>query len=135
MPQTQILLENLHRNGLLDWQIMAIIFNLGLQAHMARLGVTGAEQSAEAFKAAYFEQLEAFENQENGIFDPTWLTKEAAELQEKMLTVAASKTWNVKNRRQTPDFVAIKRILDERFNHSSDDIEHENIFRWSRDIE
>jgi len=134
-PQTHILLENLHQNGLLDWQIMAIIFNLGLQAHMARLGVTGAEHSAEAFKAAYFEQLEAFENQENGIFDPTWLTKEAAELQEKMLTVAASKTWNVKNRRQTPDFVAIKRILDERFNHSSDDIEHENIFRWSRDIE
>jgi hypothetical protein len=34
--------------------------------------------------------------------------------------------------RATPDFAAVKRLLDERFGNSSDDIDHEDIFGWGR---
>lgn len=61
---------------------------------------------------------------------PDELTEEALEIQEMMLTMACARGWGLAIHGETPDARAIKRLLDVRFMHSSDDIKHEDVFGW-----
>jgi hypothetical protein len=61
-------------------------------------------------------------------FDLNVLTEKRIRQQLKMNLPAVSKTWGLACHRQTPDFDAVKRFLDERYRHSSDDIRHDDLF-------
>jgi hypothetical protein len=128
--RTNGLLKKLHESGMLDWQIMSLILNIALQARVNRF-TESAPRSPGKLKTFYLKQLKQLGKADAADFDANSLTEETIDLQAKMLTMAASNTWRIVNHRQTPDFAAVKRLLDERFGHSTDDIAHEDVFGWS----
>jgi hypothetical protein len=68
------------------------------------------------------------EDSDDPIFDVSYLSAELLEWQLKTLTAATFNTWDLASHRQTPDFTAMKRLLDERYRHSADDIAHNDLF-------
>jgi hypothetical protein len=62
-------------------------------------------------------------------FDLSHLTVELVKIQKDILSAAAFKTWDLESHRATPDFVAMKQLLDQRYGHSSDDIVHDDPFQ------
>src|SRR5262245_54816485 len=65
-------------------------------------------------------------------YDGTKHERITAMLQQNILTIAALKTWGLAVNTPTPDFKAIKRLLDERYMHSKDDISHSPLLREKR---
>jgi hypothetical protein len=64
-------------------------------------------------------------------FDLSAVTSERIDIQRRMGIVSIAQTWGIANHRQTPDFDAIKKLLDIRFLNSTDDIPHEDFFCWN----
>jgi hypothetical protein len=57
-------------------------------------------------------------------FDLSIPTEQRMRMQLKLSIPAAFNTWGLMSHRRTPDFDAMKRLLDERYQHSADDIPH-----------
>ena len=64
------------------------------------------------------------EQDDDAPFDLGIMTEQRIRMQLKLGIPAAFKTWGLMSHRQTPDFDAMKRLLDERYRHSTDDIPH-----------
>ena len=68
------------------------------------------------------------ETDSDDVFDLMHLTADLLDIQLNVLTAATFKTWDLGCYRQTPDFKAMKRLLDERYGHSTDDVPHDDPF-------
>ena len=49
-------------------------------------------------------------------------------IQKRIILGTIARTWELVLHRQTPDFEALAKLLDVRYNNSKDDVEHEDIF-------
>jgi hypothetical protein len=120
------LLRNFKSQGLLDWQILTVLANL--------VGQWQIEQqlqhplTPQAIHEAGMQRLLREERVDDPVFDPDYLTADRLEMYLRILTAAAFQTWGLESHRSAPDFNAMKRLLDERYGHSTDDIPHENPF-------
>lgn len=124
------LISNLHSAGCLDWQILSYLLNIVAQVRAERIHGRMDERRIHRFRTFLKEQIDYLGTGADPEFEPQELTVDLLRAQENLLTVAASKTWDLVNHRQTPDFAAIKKLLDVRYGHSTDDLPHENIFGW-----
>ena len=59
---------------------------------------------------------------------PSIFTEERIALQRKILLASVAGTWNLVLQQQTPDFVALEKLLDARYHNSGDDIPHLQLF-------
>jgi hypothetical protein len=119
-------IARLGTDGLLDWQILSILFNIVGQYQTHQL--IGGDAASERFRRAMFERMKRDEREDDPPFDLRYLTEEMVEAQRSISSAAAFHTWDLEINRQTPDFIAMKRLLDERYGHSSDDITHDDPF-------
>ncbi len=55
-------------------------------------------------------------------------SQENFEFQKLALIGSVAKTWGIALHRATPDFEALAKLLNTRYNNSTDDIDHENFF-------
>jgi hypothetical protein len=111
--------------GLLDWQILSVIANIVCQYQVEKRapGISPQMLAKEIQERAYRE-----ERDDDPQFDLNHLTDELVKMQQRILSAAAFKTWDLESHRRTPDFVAMKRLLDERYGHSTDDLPHADPF-------
>ena len=66
---------------------------------------------------------------ENDIEIPSSIfNSEGIDIQKRIILGAIARTWELVLHRQTPDFEALAKLLDVRYNNSKDDVEHEDIF-------
>jgi hypothetical protein len=119
-------IAKLRNKGLLDWQILNILFSAVIQYQTGQK--TGLDAAHPIFQRAMQERLGRDENANDPEFDPACLSEEDIEMQIGVSSAAAFKTWDLGINRQTPDFTAMKRLLDERYGHSTDDIPHDDPF-------
>ncbi len=130
-PRWRERFRQLHDDGLLDWQIMLLLFNISIrQLTERRIGPTMGE-NIEAAKKISLEVVQYLSEGGDPKFDASAVTDEDITDHLKTVVMANAKTWNLAFHRQTPDFEATKKLLDVRFGQASDDIGHEDVFRWS----
>ena len=116
------LLLRLRAEGVLDWQIMNAL--LTMVAHWqveAKLGrpIRATGDSEMMMRRAFRE-----EQDDDAPFDLGVMTERRIRMQLKLGIPAAFNAWGLMSHRQTPDFGAMNRLLDERYRHSTDDIPH-----------
>lgn len=128
--RTRRILKEQHDLGLKDWELILILFNIAINrsVQLESRGIYTAATIAN-FKERMVmmsEQLLAAPHFENG-----WLS--ADELQMSMCASIASvaQSWGLSVKRQTPDFVAIRKLLVDRFRHHEDDVTHDDWFGWN----
>lgn len=132
-PRTAPLLLKLHDDGLLDWQVMAVVFNLALQHETGKTaGPYGMAENLEEMKALHLAALDRLQDGTAIDFDPLLINAESVDLQVWGNLMATLKTWKLELHRQTPNFGAVKRLLDARFGNATDDVPHEDVFGWPK---
>jgi hypothetical protein len=119
------LIARMKDDGLLDWQILSIIANIvcRYQVEERSPGMPPQMLGKEMRERLYRE-----ERDDDPQFDLNHLTDELVKMQQQILSAAAFNTWDLESHRQTPDFTAMKRLLDERYRHSIDDLPHADPF-------
>lgn len=123
------LLLRLRAEGFLDWQILNALLSMVAQSQVEmRLGrPISSTGDSQAIKSRVFRE----EQDDDPPFDLNVLTEERIRIQLKIGIPAAFNTWGLMSHRQTPDFAAMQRLLDERYHHSTDDIPHADPLKWS----
>jgi hypothetical protein len=120
------LIGDLRSCGFIDWQILTALSTIVSQWQIERL--SSRLLPPNELGPMVMNRLLREETDDDPTFDLSHLTGELLDMQLNVLTVAAFKTWDLGSHRQTPDFNAMKRLLDERYRHSSDDIPHDDPF-------
>ncbi len=116
------MLLRLRAEGFPDWQLLSALLSIVAQWQVeAKLG---HPLSHPAQKRLVGDRILRDEQDYDPPFDLGVLTEDEIRFRLKMNTPAALNTWGLTSHRQTPDFDAIKRLLDERYRHSADDIPH-----------
>jgi hypothetical protein len=124
--QCRSMISALRAKGLLDWQILTILSTIVAQWQVERRLRVAVPPKVLAKLLS--DRIRRDESNSDPSFDLTHLTPELIEIQESFLAAAAFKTWDLASHRTTPDFAAMKRLLDERYCHSTDDISHPDPF-------
>jgi hypothetical protein len=134
-PASRAALEEQHRLGILDWQLINAIFNFTLNASMEEeLGgpLLGGTPDPNGVMQRAIKRLEAGEMPK---IDVAKFTADFLRFQMDLNVIATLKGWGLELHRQTPDSAAIRRFLDARYNNSTDDIPHEDYFGWGSSID
>jgi hypothetical protein len=120
------LILRLRTDGLLDWQILVVLANIVGQWQIERKIAQPIDprELQRQMTDRWFRE----ERDDDPAFDLSHLTNEIIERQLNVLPVVVFGTWRLESHRRTPDFRAMKRLLDVRYRHSTDDIPHEDPF-------
>jgi len=116
------LLLRLRAEGILDWHLLSALLTIVAQWQVeAKLGrpISPTTDSRVVTDRAFRE-----EQDDDQPFDINVLTEQEIRMRLELGIPAALSTWGLVSHRQTPDFGAMKRLLDERYQHSADDIPH-----------
>lgn len=116
------LLLRLRAEGFLDWQILNALLTIVAQWQVeTKLGrpISSAGDTRVIMDRAFRE-----EQDDDPPFELSALTEQRMRIQLMLGIPAAFKTWGLVSHRDTPDFEAMKRVLDERYQHAADDIPH-----------
>ncbi|HEY0115120.1 MAG TPA: hypothetical protein VGB54_05315 [Allosphingosinicella sp.] len=130
-PASRHALEEQHRLGVPDWQLINAIFNFTLDASMEEeLGgpLLGGTPDPRGVMQRAMTRVEAGEMPK---MDLAKFTPDFLRFQMDLNVIATLKGWGLELHRQTPDSEAIRRFLDARYNNSTDDIPHEDYFGWA----
>jgi hypothetical protein len=109
--------------GMRDWQILLLMVNsvLNFKAHM--LGLDRDPARFKEFSRAFMESEEAVDAP---VFPEDKLIEDHGSMMRMTTLATNAKVWGLTVRRQTPDFVALKQLLDIRYGQAVDDIPHED---------
>lgn len=121
----------LRNDGLLDWQILVLIANAVVDYRVKK--VVGAF-APEPYTRVANELINRDETEEDVPFQEEILYSGEIEVFKKSNVVANARTWNLEIRSETPDFSALKRLLDVRYFQATDDIPHDDLVQEDRDI-
>ncbi|MER8708956.1 hypothetical protein NKH49_25945 [Mesorhizobium sp. M1088] len=127
-PAAMALLEELHDEGLLDWQIYQVIFNFVLQ-HAIEAEV-GYQVMANGSPDITQRLVKEFENGKTPAINLDEFTRETVKSVRWVGLFAAMPGWQLSNHRSTPDMEATRRFLAVRYHHFEDDIDHPSLFDW-----
>ena len=111
------------QEALLDWQILIIIANAVANFRAPVLSGANLERDTEALRTL----INREERADDVPFPEEQLYSDLA-LKTNVALAATAKTWGLTVRSRTPDFTALKQLLDIRYRQSSDDIPHEDLF-------
>ncbi len=123
--RARALLLDLRRQGYLDWQILSLASNLVVQYQVERS--LGGPMTSEDI-ATYYDRFNRGELPTDAPFDLTRLTAESLQDHSRALIPAICKTWGLTSHVDAPVFAGLKRLLDERYGNSTDDVPHEDPF-------
>jgi hypothetical protein len=130
-PVSRQALEEQHRLGLPDWQLINAVFNFAINISIENeLGgplLAGTPDPSGVMQRA----LKRVEAGDIPAIDPARFDPDFLKFQLDVSAMATLKSWGLEHHRQTPDSAAIRQFLDVRYNNSSDDIPHEDHFGWS----
>jgi hypothetical protein len=119
------LLLNLRACGFLDWQILAILANIVAQYQVeVRVG----KPLSRGMERLVRDRLFRTESGDDPQFDLNLIDEGRLALQASALLAATFLTWGLVSHGQTPNLVGMKRLLDARYGHSTDDIPHAELF-------
>ena len=126
------IIQKLKIEGYLDWQvlnrIMGIVVDYRMKASMSPQ--SSLEEEYEMTRQTVFR-----EEREDDREIPLELFKEGRiNFQLKIDLAAVAKTWGLVLHSMAPDIDALKKLLDTRYNNSSDDIEHEDFFLETKNV-
>jgi hypothetical protein len=130
-PAIRQVLEGMHRNGMLDWQILncllSITVQLSIEDELGRPMLGGDADILDIQQRA----LRRVEVGNLPTIDLARFGQQTIDMQMMMNHSASLQGWDLHIHRSTPDFEAMKRLLDVRYRHSTDDIDHEELFGWA----
>ncbi|MBR1281351.1 hypothetical protein JQ597_04785 [Bradyrhizobium sp. AUGA SZCCT0177] len=119
------IIHELRAEGFLDWQILGIVGAIVAQ-YQVQKEFPGLDPHA--LGKAVWDRIYRAERVSDAKFDLSVLSDETVAIQKKTIAIAALKTWGLEVHRQTPDFDATKKLLDVRYQHSTDDLPHDDPF-------
>jgi hypothetical protein len=120
-PRLRALKERGHK----DWEIILLVANMAMNY---RANLNGADSPAEMQKRSS-ELMSAEESEDSTPIPPSYFTEREMAFQLLVVASSMAKTWGLHYHRQTPDFAAMRRLLEMRYHILEDDIEHEEIFK------
>jgi hypothetical protein len=123
------IIADLRQDGLLDWQILALLSNIVCD-YQVKLAA-GTDKDPESLAPLLMQRFGRAETKDDPEFPLGLLNKEIIDTFRTVSAASAFKVWGLELHRQTPDFRAMKRLLDVRFRHSTDDIPHGDPLNWS----
>lgn len=118
--------EERRSEGLLDWQILAIISNMAINLRAGP--IRPMSHSDLQLHKKMMMNLMDMEEPDNFEFPEEILYSDYQHV-EKINMITNARIWGLVGRSQTPDFAAWSRLLNVRYFQSSDDIPHDNIFQ------
>lgn len=120
------MIAELKDKGLLDWQILTLLSNIVCDYQVK--AAAGTNTDLELLTPLLLERFGRAETERDVEFATDALTSEIVKTFQETLLASAFKIWGLELHRQTPDFKAMKQLLDVRFRHSTDDIPHGDPF-------
>jgi hypothetical protein len=123
--RVRLLLLKLKAKGFIDWQILSMLANIVGQYQVE--AAAGHSLTPELTKN-FHERMSRAESSKDAVFDLNVIDEARLLHQADSLIPATFHTWGLVLNRQTPDMVGMKRLLDERYGHSTDDIPHPDFF-------
>jgi hypothetical protein len=121
----RLIIEGLRKEGFLDWQILAIIGSMVAQYQVQK---EFSDRDPRTLRREIWDRIYRAECASDAQFDLDIFTLETVTVQKKTTAMAALTTWGLEMHRQTPDFDAMKKLLDVRYGHSIDDLPHDDPF-------
>lgn len=121
--------KRFREKGYRDWHIMLIFCN-AVGNSIANAQTWTGSVSAEYHTAMKEVLMKVFNGelmQELQIFDIDSIENHEFELHENISYVTMMKTWDLNCNMQTPDFEAIKKFMNERYNILEDDVPHDEV--------
>ncbi len=116
----------LREEGYQDWHILLFLANHTVNYRVNMLAGVGAPM--ERFRELSMELMFREETKDDIPVPVTLFTKADLEPPKFTTIMAIAQTWGLVVKQQTPNFSAVKRYLDVRYNNNVDDIEHEDVF-------
>jgi hypothetical protein len=117
-------LRALRGKGMMDWEILNMVTNRVANCRVEQM----RPASLEDHKRLMRQVIDAEEDPSGPPIPASAFSDEAIEMQLLTGVAAIAKTWGLQLHWQTPDFVALRRLLEARYHISTDDVAHENIF-------
>ncbi len=122
-------IAQMRRDGMLDWQILGLLAQLIMQwQDEFEHGRPDSEAAFKQMRERLNARAQREELEQDPSFDLEGLNEGEIKARKFMQFLAVLVGWGLENRRRTPDGAAIKRLLDERYGNSTDDILHEDPF-------
>lgn len=122
------LLLRMRMEGILDWQLLGAVASIVAQWQVEKKFGHETSSAGDVYSKRMSERIFREERTDDPAFDLDVLTEERLRLQLKIGIAASFRIWKLESHRHTPDLDAMKRLLDERYGHSSDDISHTDPF-------
>ncbi|WP_404653694.1 hypothetical protein [Bradyrhizobium sp. USDA 336] len=128
-PRCRELIQELRVEGFLDWQILGIISSIVTQFQVE---AASRGMDVRLLEAAMKDRIYRAEQASDPKFELGEFTRDRVFFQKKIVAVAALRAWGLEVHRQTPDFDGVKKLLDLRYGHSTDDLPHDDPFGLSK---
>ncbi len=118
--------QKLKQGGYLDWQILQIVMNIACNYRVS--AEVSQDVSPEQYIAARMEIGTREEREDDSEIPLEIFSEDKIELFKYISLSSIAKGWGLVLHRKTPDFEALKKLLDVRYRNSTDDIEHDDFF-------
>lgn len=128
------LIQELRDEGCLDWQILLLVSQLAVTYRVDRImGYPGPWTRARrmAIEAKTKELIFRDEQTDDIKVPDNIFTKENLDFRKELMIATVAQTWEIEIHRATPDFEALTKLLNVRYNNATDDIPHEDFFHYS----
>lgn len=122
------LLLGLRADGLLDWQILGILWSIICQAQVE----AGSRLSMDQLSRAFMDRSRRAERREDAVVDLSIIDAERLEGQRISSNAAVLNTWGLRPNRPDLDPEGLRRFLDVRYRQAVDDIPHDDLFGGPR---
>src|SRR5271166_268890 len=119
------LLFDLKVQGFLDWQILAMVASI---AGQYQVEVITGQPFRPSMQQCFLERMSRPERADDPPLDLSLIDESRLAGQAGAMLAATFQTWGLTLNRQTPDLIGMKRLLDVRYRHSTDDIPHPELF-------
>jgi hypothetical protein len=123
--RVRALLLDLRARGFLDWQILAMLASIVAQYQVE---AKAAHPFAPGMERSLQDRMSRPERSDDPPFDVSIIDRSRLTTQAAAMLPATFQIWGLAVHRRAPDLVGMKRLLDVRYRHSTDDIPHAPLF-------
>lgn len=125
-PSISSRLQGWKAEGRKDWEILVLIANIVVNYRLDLLKATSIQEQTKLTQELMFKEEDA----SAPIDLKEAFTEERIGMYERTTTAMIARTWGLQLHRQTPDFAALRRLLEVRYHITRDDVPHPDIFQW-----
>jgi hypothetical protein len=115
-------LQALRVKGMKDWEILNMLANCAANYRVDQMRPASLEERKRLMRRV----IAAEEDRASPRIPPSLFSDEVIKMQLLIGVAAVAKTWGLHLHWLTPDFVALRRLLESRYHISTDDVEHDD---------